>query len=316
MTNTRNAKTISISHMKYTIMQENRFDFLRELVKNIPDMGVSDDGCNDDSNESPEESTKPTPNINLYSDNPQDQPINLSCNKASTSRSHLNGSSPSIHTPTATSSNTRLPAIPSTSVQPPFSPYSSTSPTSSRNSGIYQSNIHQQSSAATDNNENIATMRLKRQWQNVRTMRGQIVENDSVKLLRTNSTPTDLQIPTTSNQRSRGRTRGGGVTHQPRSVPTTPLTPIVRVDFDKEPIIKIDFTNTNLHDNSPCSSSSAACKRTNQSGPSTAGAGFFPIVNIDLSNFAALTPNHNKIPTVAAPSISSILELDEDYDNI
>lgn len=319
-------------------MQESRFDFLRELVKNIPDMGVSDDGCNDDSNESREEPTTTiatTPNI-IYSDNPQDQPINLSCNKASTSRSHLNGSSPSS---TVSSTSTNTTRLPSTSVQPQYSPYSSTtSPTSSRNSGNYQRNIHHQSSAATDNNENIATMRLKRQWQNVRTMRGQIVENnDSVKLLRTNSTPsahTDLQIPTTPHQRSRGRTRGGGagLTHQPRSVPTTPLTPIVRVDFDKEPIIKIDFTNTNLHDNSQSCSSAlsvgAAARRTNQSsGPSsTAGADLGPVVNIDLSNFAAslaTASNNNKIPTVstpavtaAAPSTSSILELDEDYDNI
>lgn len=311
-------------------MQETRFDFLRELVKNIPDMGVSDDGGNDDSNESPEERTIiTTPNINLYSDNPQDQPINLSCNRASTSRSHLNGngSSPSTapHTPTATSSTTRLPSTPSTSVQQ-YSPYSLTSPTSTRNSGNYQRNIHhQQSLAATDNNnDNIATMRLKRQWQNVKAMRGQIVENDSSKLLRTNSTPTDLQMPTTPNQRSRGRTRTVGLPHQPRSVPTTPLTPIVRVDFDKEPIIKIDFTNTNLHDNSQSSSTSlsAACRRPNQSGPSTAGADLGPVVNIDLSNFAALTTsNNNKIPTATTPAVtaapsSSILELDEDYDNI
>ncbi|KAL5285755.1 DRAP1 family protein [Megaselia abdita] len=308
--------------MKYTIMQESRFDFLRELVKNIPDMGVSDDGCNDDSNESPEESTIPTPNISLYSDNPQDQPINLSCNKASTSRSsHLNGSAP--HTPTTSSSNARLPSTSAVQQQQQYSPYSSTSPTSSRNSG--QRNIHHNQSIASDNNENIDKMRLKRQWQNVRTMRGQIVENDSAKLLRTNSTPTDLQMPTTPNQRSRGRTRNVGLTHQPRSVPTTPLTPIVRVDFDNEPIIKIDFTNTNLHDNSQSGSSvsvSAASRRTDQSGPSTAGEGLGPVVNIDLSNFTALTNNHTKIPTVtipavtAAPSTSSILELDEDYDNI
>lgn len=43
ITNARNAKTLSTSHMKQCIMSESRFDFLRELVKNVPDINVAEE---------------------------------------------------------------------------------------------------------------------------------------------------------------------------------------------------------------------------------------------------------------------------------
>ncbi|XP_053670019.1 dr1-associated corepressor [Anopheles nili] len=43
ITNARNAKTLSTSHMKQCIISESRFDFLRDLVKNIPDIGINED---------------------------------------------------------------------------------------------------------------------------------------------------------------------------------------------------------------------------------------------------------------------------------
>lgn len=45
ITNSRNAKTLSPSHMKQCIMGEQRFDFLRELVKNIPDISVAEESA-------------------------------------------------------------------------------------------------------------------------------------------------------------------------------------------------------------------------------------------------------------------------------
>lgn len=42
ITNSRNAKTLSPSHMKQCIMSESRFDFLRELVRNVPDINVEE----------------------------------------------------------------------------------------------------------------------------------------------------------------------------------------------------------------------------------------------------------------------------------
>lgn len=42
ITNARNAKTLSPSHMKQCIMSESRFDFLRELVRSVPDINVEE----------------------------------------------------------------------------------------------------------------------------------------------------------------------------------------------------------------------------------------------------------------------------------
>lgn len=43
VTNARNAKTLSPSHMKQVIESENRFDFLKELVKNVPDISLAEE---------------------------------------------------------------------------------------------------------------------------------------------------------------------------------------------------------------------------------------------------------------------------------
>lgn len=58
ITNSRNAKTLSPSHMKQCIMSEQRFDFLKELVRNIPDISVAEEAAfnyNDDDVQSSEE---------------------------------------------------------------------------------------------------------------------------------------------------------------------------------------------------------------------------------------------------------------------
>lgn len=60
ITNARNAKTLSPSHMKQCIMSESRFDFLRELVKNIPDINVAEEQQGDnyqERNDSSEDGT-------------------------------------------------------------------------------------------------------------------------------------------------------------------------------------------------------------------------------------------------------------------
>lgn len=72
ITNARNAKTLTPSHMKQCIMSENRFDFLRELVKNIPDINVAEDM--EDAQSSPL---------------PQTQPLSLVISNDSISTSHL-----------------------------------------------------------------------------------------------------------------------------------------------------------------------------------------------------------------------------------
>ncbi len=46
ITISRNAKTLSPSHIKQCIMSESRFDFLKDLVKNIPDIAIEDTSGN------------------------------------------------------------------------------------------------------------------------------------------------------------------------------------------------------------------------------------------------------------------------------
>ncbi|XP_076176220.1 negative cofactor 2 alpha [Ptiloglossa arizonensis] len=43
ITSAKNAKTLSPSHMKQCILSENRFDFLKDLVKSLPDISGPDD---------------------------------------------------------------------------------------------------------------------------------------------------------------------------------------------------------------------------------------------------------------------------------
>lgn len=46
ITQSRNAKTLTPSHMKQCILSESRFDFLKDLVKDIPDASVQEDNEN------------------------------------------------------------------------------------------------------------------------------------------------------------------------------------------------------------------------------------------------------------------------------
>ncbi|KAJ8981701.1 hypothetical protein NQ317_003422 [Molorchus minor] len=46
ITQARSAKTLTPSHMKQCILSESRFDFLKDLVKNIPDASVQEDNEN------------------------------------------------------------------------------------------------------------------------------------------------------------------------------------------------------------------------------------------------------------------------------
>ncbi|KAL0106541.1 hypothetical protein PUN28_016320 [Cardiocondyla obscurior] len=56
ITSAKNAKTLSPSHMKQCILSESRFDFLKDLVKSLPDVS----GPDDELPMSPETPTLPT----------------------------------------------------------------------------------------------------------------------------------------------------------------------------------------------------------------------------------------------------------------
>lgn len=48
ITQARSAKTLTPSHMKQCILSESRFDFLKDLVKNIPDPSAQEDNENNE----------------------------------------------------------------------------------------------------------------------------------------------------------------------------------------------------------------------------------------------------------------------------
>lgn len=91
ITNARNAKTLSPSHMKQCIMSESRFDFLRELVKNVPDINVAEEQLAADNYPDEPLSDSPPP-LSIPQPQPpeiidSDEPINLSISNGSHSSS-------------------------------------------------------------------------------------------------------------------------------------------------------------------------------------------------------------------------------------
>lgn len=84
ITNARNAKTLSPSHMKQCIMSESRFDFLRELVKNVPDINVAEEQLAADNYPDEPLSASPPPPPALPIIIPDsNEPINLSISNGS-----------------------------------------------------------------------------------------------------------------------------------------------------------------------------------------------------------------------------------------
>lgn len=87
ITNARNAKTLSPSHMKQCIMSESRFDFLRELVKDVPDINIAEEQLAADNDPDEPLSASPPPPLpppqlpsSILNSN---EPINLSISNGS-----------------------------------------------------------------------------------------------------------------------------------------------------------------------------------------------------------------------------------------
>lgn len=84
ITNARNAKTLSPSHMKQCIMSESRFDFLRELVKNVPDINVAEEQLAADNDpDEPLSASPPPPPPPPPAIPDSNEPINLTISNGS-----------------------------------------------------------------------------------------------------------------------------------------------------------------------------------------------------------------------------------------
>ncbi|XP_055906474.1 mucin-1 isoform X2 [Eupeodes corollae] len=275
ITNSRNAKTLSPSHMKQCIMAENRFDFLRELVKNIPDISVAEEAVSNDS--SPEATTI----------DPSDMPYDLSmpstsnCNAAAEIIQKIHPTNGGGGASCVIRNNGVTRSCGTTVVANTFK---STPP-----------GLNNNCTASEENRD-----KLKRQWDAIGRSISQIQDKQPVstppKLHRTDSAPaaiaraqqqfstTKTSVKVQQNQQQQEQehhdqpnqqtlpTDLRRLRHQAKSVPgnnctdtTAPTTkaesyinqtnkpvipaPIVSIDFCNKPVIKIDYSNLALHTN-------------------------------------------------------------------
>ncbi|XP_065369150.1 dr1-associated corepressor homolog [Calliphora vicina] len=291
ITNSRNAKTLSTSHMKQCIMSEQRFDFLRELVRSIPDISVAEEAANyneEDNQSSPEEQ---------YPDS--DTPYDLSMPSTSVRAGRQQHNTMASNGHNGGGHHT----------QPQQQPHHE-----------YQRNYLKRSISSNPSSVIRHT-----------TTVGQTnVDCLPAKLARSDSTPVPHQLSTASSiatvqQQHQQHPR---LKHQPYSMPThlennnkpnthTPLkqlrtpsqptaipAPIVNIDYCSKPVVKIDYSNLPIGGvtavKSVATPLSAPANIASMSGNNTAfHFSAEPVINIDLSNIVGSA-------ATAGPSMATI----------
>uniref|UniRef100_U5ERM8 Putative class 2 transcription repressor nc2 alpha subunit drap1 n=1 Tax=Corethrella appendiculata TaxID=1370023 RepID=U5ERM8_9DIPT len=98
ITNSRNAKTLSPSHMKQCIISENRFDFLRDLVKNIPDISMAEEQAGESGDDQASTSTITNFNNNTTSNSNNNNNNNGILSNSTTILSRSESVNSSLHT--------------------------------------------------------------------------------------------------------------------------------------------------------------------------------------------------------------------------
>ncbi|XP_055855834.1 mucin-2 [Episyrphus balteatus] len=287
ITNSRNAKTLSPSHMKQCIMAENRFDFLRELVKNIPDISVAEEAVSNDS--SPEATTIDPSDMPYDLSMPSTSNINNNNNSnTETSFQKLNPTNGGGGALSLVRNNGVTRSCGTTVISNTFKSHQQPTLNNALNLGVSEENRD----------------KLKRQWDVIGRSISQIQQDTTQhastppKLLRTDSAPAGIartQHPSTTITSARAQQKNQQhheqpnqqtlptdlrrLRHQAKSVPgnhctdkttTTPVAtaaeshtnlnkpqtpktvipaPIVSIDFCNKPVIKIDYSNLALHTN-------------------------------------------------------------------
>lgn len=304
ITNSRNAKTLSPSHMKQCIMSESRFDFLRELVKNIPDISVAEESAHDSSPGPPSDNVQQSSQHHQLQQ--QQRAIDYrmpstSC-EASCSSPTKNGS-PLLGngvlqiavggelgiTATATNATKRR----TESVQE-----SRKRTADSRTANIQGNSVIQHTSDCTEG-ECVSPPKLLR-MDSVPTATFSDSRKNSTKRLMHQS----KSVPCSSKEASLHQHLHHQ--HQPQQ-PVIPA-PIVDINICNKPIVKIDYSNLVLPDKDSSSGSSS-----DQNSMSNC---INPVINIDLSKITTQPSSELQAVSLSAGSVKSSLELDEDYDNI
>ncbi|XP_037031970.1 dr1-associated corepressor homolog [Bradysia coprophila] len=350
ITNARNAKTLSPSHMKQCIMSETRFDFLKELVKNVPDINV------DEMQTSADEHT--ATDLTMPYQKPSVPATSSESSVGGTSKSirsipPFNGNS-STATATIRNGNKKsrpvTPTSTSTKPQPLLKTQSmdqslltSMSPTSSYHTPNFYTEISESPvmSPTTVNSSSVIQFTPK-------------IQNDlnldirPPKLTRIDSAPGCLgdmvyRAPITQCDTAPVMTFDFTKTALPPPLypsvkpPVPPLTPIIHSQAHTKLHSPFSYPSTSTLIPSPSTlisspstiktappfvkvdvcSPSALIKSNNFTNPSSATSSastskpMAPILNIDLSNSFNISQ-----PTFGSISSSNTLEMDEDYDNI
>lgn len=349
ITNARNAKTLSPSHMKQCIMSETRFDFLKELVKNVPDINVDEMQTSGDDHTATD-LTMPYHKTSVPATNCESSvsgtsksikpipPFNGNSSTTSTSTSMRNGNRRSRPvTPTATSTKSK-PQLILKQQSMDQSLLTSMSPTSSYHTPNFYTEISDSSVKSANTVNSVIQFTPK-------------IQNDSLmnldvrppKLTRIDSAPGclgDIQnaayrTPLTQSDTPPVMTFDFTRTALPPPLytsikpPIPPLTPIINNQATTSLHSPYSYPSTSTLTPPPPTITTPspfakidACKssvvksnhftnsNSTNSLPSTSKP-MAPILNIDLSNSFNVSQ-----PIFGSISSSNNLEMDEDYDNI
>ncbi|XP_061391422.1 dr1-associated corepressor homolog [Musca vetustissima] len=298
ITNSRNSKTLSTSHMKQCIMSEQRFDFLRELVRNIPDISVAEEAANyieDDNHSSPDEP---------YADS--DTPYDLSMPSTSTVRSstvtrqhsamatngqngghdhhprnHLkrsvssNANSVIMHTTSLANAGVGVGGYSSTECLPPKLARSESTPVPPHPPQLQQ----------TPTLTPASHPRLKHQSFSMPSNCVSSNNNNN----KPNNTPQPIRPP-------------------PKQ--TAIPAPIVSIDYCNKPVVKIDYSNLPQITTDVASAPTPLSAPANIASMTTNASAFNftaePVINIDLSNIVATTVDATARPKTSTPPVATI----------
>ncbi|KAM7342996.1 negative cofactor 2 alpha isoform 1-T2 [Cochliomyia hominivorax] len=290
ITNSRNAKTLSTSHMKQCIMSEQRFDFLRELVRNIPDISVAEEAANyneEDNQSSPEEH---------YPDS--DTPFDLSmpstslkagrqqyCQQSLASNGHNGGVQ---HLQQQDYPRNYLKR--SMSTNPPSSIIRHTTALSQTNVDCIPAKLARCDSTAVPPQQlssALVTPLVQQQQQQQQHPRLKH-QSYSMPMMHMDNNKPNTNTP-------------------PKQQPTAIPAPIVNIDYTNKPVVKIDYSNLPITaanvqlDTAPLS---APANMASMGGNNT-GFNFStePVINIDLSNIVA--SGATALPAAATISIGT-----------
>ncbi|XP_037813982.1 dr1-associated corepressor homolog [Lucilia sericata] len=297
ITNSRNAKTLSTSHMKQCIMSEQRFDFLRELVRNIPDISVAEEAANyqeEDNQSSPEEQ---------YPDS--DTPYDLSM--PSTSLRAGRQQQQQQHT---ISNGHNGGGHHATQVHAAHQPHEYQRNYLKRSMSSNPSSVIRHTTAMAQTNVDCLPAKLARsdstpvpQQQQLSTAASLTTVQHPRLKHQSYSMPTHME---NSNNNNNNNNNNKPNTQTPLKTLRTPSqqtaipAPIVNIDYCSKPVVKIDYSNLPLAGVTASANAVAAPLSAPANIASTAfNFSAEPVINIDLSNIVAS-------PTSAIPSMATI----------